>query len=85
MIGKKCNKCGDKVLILKDWKGNKLCLDCLEKAESDEITITNKNTENENKEKKHMILREDKRRCPNCIRIIPEDARYCPYCSKKFW
>ena len=28
---------------------------------------------------------EEKRRCPNCVRIIPEDAGTCPYCSKKFW
>jgi RNA polymerase subunit RPABC4/transcription elongation factor Spt4 len=85
MIGKKCNYCGDKVLILKEWKGNKLCLDCLDKSESDEILNTNKLVKSENKEKKNMILKEDNRRCPNCKRLITEDARYCPYCSKKFW
>jgi len=85
MVGKKCNGCGDKVLILKDWNDKKLCLDCLEKAENDKISEPIKNAQNENKEKKHMIYREEKRRCPSCNRIIPEDAKYCPYCSKKFW
>ncbi len=28
-------------------------------------------------------LEENKRKCPNCDRIIPEDAMTCPYCSKK--
>jgi len=85
MLGKKCDGCGDKVFILKDWKDNKLCLDCLEKAESDEISTPIKRTKTEYKEKKHTTLREDNRRCPSCDRIIPEDAKYCPYCSKKFW
>jgi len=25
-----------------------------------------------------------KRRCPDCGRVIPEDAKVCPYCGKKF-
>jgi len=27
---------------------------------------------------------ENKRRCPECGRIIPEDGKICPYCGKKF-
>jgi RNA polymerase subunit RPABC4/transcription elongation factor Spt4 len=85
MIGKKCDFCGDKVLILKKWKDNTLCLDCLEKAELEQKTNTDKNIKNKYKEKNHINLREDKRRCLKCNRNIPEDARYCPYCSKKYW
>jgi membrane protease YdiL (CAAX protease family) len=29
-------------------------------------------------------VEDDRRRCPNCGRIIPFDAKFCPYCNKKF-
>ena len=29
-------------------------------------------------------MEDDRRRCPNCGRIIPFDAKFCPYCNKKF-
>jgi len=85
MVGKKCEICGDKVLILKERKGNRLCLDCLEKAEADEIFVSKKPSKNEGVKNKQMALGKSKRRCTSCGRIIPEDARYCPYCPKKFW
>ena len=55
MLGKKCDGCGDKVFILKDWNDNKLCLDCLEKAESDEISTPIKRTKTEYKERNNGL------------------------------
>lgn len=85
MIGKKCNKCGDKVLILKEYKDIKLCLDCLEKLESNELINLDIINKNEKIVNKKDIFNKIKRKCSNCKRIIPEDAKYCPYCQKKFW
>jgi len=85
MICKKCYGCGDKVLILKAWKGNNLCLDCLQKAETDGICLPNIISKNEIISRKQMTSREGKRICLSCGWKIPEDAKYCPYCKKKFW
>lgn len=90
MIGEKCEYCGDEVLILKESKGKRICLDCYYKYKDGKQDYIEKNFNNKNEilyeanPRVSNVKHTSDRRCTNCGRIIPFDSIICPYCGKRF-
>jgi len=84
MLGEKCDHCQDIVFIRKQWNGLNLCLDCLDEARKGHIRSSTNSILSQSPPPDYS-MDQNKRRCPNCGRVIPEDARICPYCERFFW